>query len=256
MHQELEIGVVLAGRVRRTTGDVEGEYGPGEVWLCNSCELHDCTFHEVPCSRVTAMIWPPFLSSLRYPEAPSFPWMLPFLAPPQLRPRGGGAICGSIIEAAMHLGAAGAETRDFAPLRARSALTALILTLVRHWNQRAKQSRNVPSSYARIAPAVNLARTERRYVRCQEAAGACGMSVNGLNQQFRKLMGVTFTEYALRYRFGGAARDLVESSEPIKAIAMRWGFTDTSHMHRAFQRFAQCTPGEYRKQHAVLQGLP
>jgi AraC-like DNA-binding protein len=84
-------------------------------------------------------------------------------------------------------------------------------------------------------------------VRCEEAAAACGLSVNGLNQQFRKLMGATFADYALRYRFGGAARDLVETGDPIKAIARRWGFTDTSHLHRVFRRFAKCTPAEYRK---------
>lgn len=252
MHQELELGVVMAGRVRRRTGDCQREYGPGEVWLCNSCEIHGCTFLETPCSRVTAMIWPSFLASLRYPEAPGFPWMLPFLAPPHLRPRGGAATCGSIIGAATRLGASAADTRDYAPLRARTALTDLILTLVRYWDHGVKQSRNVPSSYARIAPAIELARSERRAVRCQEAAEVCGMSVNGLNQQFKKLMGATFTEYALRYRFGGAARDLVETPDPIKAIAVRWGFTDTSHMHRAFQRFAQCTPGEYRRRHLLL----
>lgn len=246
MHQELELGVILAGSMRRVTGGVETCFGPGDVWLCNSCEPHSAHFTQVPCSRVTAMACPSLLATVRFPEAPEFPWSTPFLVPPRERPVVSDANRDEVLACATRLTQAATDGSEAGQLRMRLAFLDVLLVLTRDWRRDARPHA-VSDGYDRIGPALELARGERRMVRCEEAAAACGLSVNGLNQQFRKLMGATFADYALRYRFGGAARDLVETNDPIKAIARRWGFTDTSHLHRVFRRFAKCTPAEYRK---------
>ena len=48
-----------------------------------------------------------------------------------------------------------------------------------------------------------------------------------------------------RSNLDAAARELLGSDKPIKAIAREWGFADTGHMHRSFRKYFNCTPVEY-----------
>jgi AraC-like DNA-binding protein len=45
-----------------------------------------------------------------------------------------------------------------------------------------------------------------------------------------------------------SSRLLLETSLPLEGVAEQSGFANASHLHRAFQRYYLCTPGEYRRQ--------
>ncbi len=72
------------------------------------------------------------------------------------------------------------------------------------------------------------------------------MSRSRFDAVFRGAMGISFGRFELNHRLHAAARQLVSSADPIKAIARRFGFVDASHFHRRFvAHFAQ-TPAAYR----------
>jgi AraC-like DNA-binding protein len=81
----------------------------------------------------------------------------------------------------------------------------------------------------------------------EKAAAICGLNRNVFSLMFRRLMGISFVDFALRYRLGSAAFSLRRSDESIKSIAIIWGFADTSHFDRLFAKYYGCLPHEYRQ---------
>jgi len=87
----------------------------------------------------------------------------------------------------------------------------------------------------------------KRPVSVTAAARNCGMGRSAFGTLFSRLMGISFPEFGLRYRLSGAAAQLARTDAPLKAVALDWGFTDASHLHRTFCRRYGCTPADYRK---------
>lgn len=77
---------------------------------------------------------------------------------------------------------------------------------------------------------------EKRLITTEEAASVCNLSVTNFRNQFKDLMGSTFSEFALQYRVRGAAAQLKNTNLTQEAIALNWGFTDASHLHKYLNR--------------------
>ena len=70
-----------------------------------------------------------------------------------------------------------------------------------------------------------------------------------LCRTFRRFRRRTIGDYVMGLRMRFVCRQLVETHEPLTAIAARAGFTDQSHMTRFFKRFTGMSPAAYRRQH-------
>jgi AraC-like DNA-binding protein len=242
VHYALELGVVLEGTFCRISGEASYDVGRGSPWFCGMWEPHGWQVRTAPCRVAVLMVWPPLLARLRLAEAPGIDWLQPFAAdhttPLDLAPetkRELLRLCDAQIAAA----------ESSAPLsRARQhfILLEMLTYLLPAASTKSRQNAHSTS----IAPALELALVERRPVRIGEAARACGLGRERFTLEFRKLMGISFAQFALRQRLGGAATDLAGSDEPVKAVARHWGFSDESHMHKLFVRHYRCTPKEYR----------
>lgn len=68
------------------------------------------------------------------------------------------------------------------------------------------------------------------------------------SRYFKRCMGMTFTEYLVRYRLQKARRELVESDKRVIDIAMEHGFSDDRRFINAFKKYYETTPLQYRKQ--------
>jgi AraC family transcriptional regulator len=69
-----------------------------------------------------------------------------------------------------------------------------------------------------------------------------------LCKSFRRFRRRTIGDYVMGLRVRLVCRQLIETSEPLTAIAAQAGFTDQSHMTRFFKRFTGISPAAYRRQ--------
>ena len=131
-------------------------------------------------------------------------------------------------------------------------LVRVMLELCRDWEPRGvarDHNGTLSNKLSRIVPALELLRERGPAgVGVPEAAAACGMSRATFSTIFRQTMGLSFGRLRLRAHLAYAAHRLLTTDLATDAIAAEAGFTDASHLHRAFVKHYGCTPGHYREQ--------
>ena len=248
MHCELEVGVVLSGRVRRLYQETSLDLGPGQVWFCGTGEPHGWQVTQAPGARLVFMIWPPLLANSFYSECPRFPWMAPFSLPVDQRPQPKGARRDTVLALARRIGQGTDGSDATRALWLRLLTMELLLVLLEAHPCPAAVPAPGPEAYHRITPALKMAFDARRFVTNDEAAKACGLSQGRFVRLFQHLMGVSFAKLSLRHRLRGAAQELREGDAPLKTIAREWGFTDKTHLGRVFKLHYGRTPGSFRRE--------
>lgn len=89
-------------------------------------------------------------------------------------------------------------------------------------------------------------RSLNRRVTVAEIATQVGVHPAYLARRFRDEFGVTPGTYARNARLHWAAERLIRTDLAIAEIAIQAGFADQSHFTRAFRRFINQTPAQYR----------
>jgi AraC-like DNA-binding protein len=249
MHYGLELGVVLDGVMDRYYLSGRQEYGLGQVWLCGMWEPHGWGVRTVPCRVLVFFLYPPLLARTHFPEADHVNWMAPFLVSPQQRPQ----VPEHRRQATAELAGSWLEASFAKPSLQKVALrlTALqvLLTLLDAWDSASAARKWSSRELQCLGRAMQIALQSPRLITAQEAARRCGLNRNALHDLFVEYMGISFSEFALRYRVSSAASQLRDPEEPLKALAARWGFTDASHLFRCFRKYYGCSPTAYRKSH-------
>jgi AraC-like DNA-binding protein len=129
----------------------------------------------------------------------------------------------------------------------RVLLMEILLMLIEPWKAPSARSPMASGdSLEKINRTLQLVFTGHRRISTKDAAQACGLNIKTFNAVFTRWMGIHFSEFALRYRLNAAASQLKTTDASIKAVALRWGFVDTSHFHRCFIRYYGCVPSKYR----------
>jgi AraC-like DNA-binding protein len=70
---------------------------------------------------------------------------------------------------------------------------------------------------------------------------------------FKKAFGTTLIDYLTHHRISHAQRLLATTDAKIVEIAFSSGFNSISRFNEAFRRACNCTPREYRRQHALAE---
>src|SRR5262249_10518484 len=83
-----------------------------------------------------------------------------------------------------------------------------------------------------------------------QVAQAAGVHPVYLGHIFRQEFGETLGEYLNRVRVRAAAESLANSTVPLSAIALDFGFYDQSHFTRVFRQVTGATPGAFREVHS------
>ncbi|MBK8087714.1 MAG: helix-turn-helix transcriptional regulator [Chitinophagaceae bacterium] len=68
---------------------------------------------------------------------------------------------------------------------------------------------------------------------------------------FKTVYGVTIHQYILQQRIEMARQLLIDTDEPIKAIAVNTGFSNEKYFITMFKKKFLITPGVYRRQNKV-----
>lgn len=99
-----------------------------------------------------------------------------------------------------------------------------------------------------VAPALALAEGGGRLPATVAAlARLCGVGPDHLARCFARANGQTPARWLNEQRIARAAADLVESHEPVAAVATRHGFANPQHFCRVFRRITGSTPAGYRR---------
>lgn len=98
-------------------------------------------------------------------------------------------------------------------------LVELLLIIVENWQN--SDDHIVPTDdFFSINNALKLIFSSKEYVDVDRAATACGMSRRSFDREFRSAMGISFAKFPLRHRLSGVAERLINSTEPVKTIAL------------------------------------
>jgi AraC family transcriptional regulator len=82
-----------------------------------------------------------------------------------------------------------------------------------------------------------------------ELAALCGMSAAHFSREFRRAVGLPPHQYLMKLRLKRACAALLGGETRIVDIAQDCGFTDASHLSRAFMAQHGMSPTAYRHQH-------
>ncbi len=246
MHYSLEIGVVQSGQMERYYQGHRRTLGPGQVWLCSAWEPHGFRVIEGPCRIVVASVFPAALANTCFPELTRHDWHAPFVVPAARRPDVPLASRQWVVELARSLEESVTALEPRRLLLQRMFIYQLLLELPRASEPLDAEALEA-EGWAYFNRAVELVLRRRCFVSTEDAARECAISQKALNALFRSATGSSFPKFALRYRLQGAASRLLESREPVKAVARDWGFADVSHFHAAFRSSYGCSPVRYRE---------
>lgn len=83
----------------------------------------------------------------------------------------------------------------------------------------------------------------------QSVSDEFGMPASHASVLFKKETGEKFIDYVLKLRLENGRRMLLESDEPVQAIAEKVGYSHVLSFHRAFKKLFGFPPGEYRAIH-------
>ncbi|HYE04391.1 MAG TPA: AraC family transcriptional regulator [Planctomycetota bacterium] len=247
MHYELEFGIVTRGRMRRIYRGHEIDLGPGEAWMCGIWEPHGYAALGGDCGAMVAVIAPAALTGPDPVEAGGVNWLAPFAVQPEHRPRPDPDGRERLLDIARRMDARARDDSPRRPLWLRLLLSEALLTLHDGWV--APPAADI-AAHRDLQRAVRLVFDRRGDVRADEAAAAAGMGRARFDRAFAALMGLSFAQFALRHRIGGAAAQLRAGDDPIKSVARRWGFTDPSHLRRCFIQHYGRSPAVYRQRGA------
>lgn len=83
----------------------------------------------------------------------------------------------------------------------------------------------------------------------EQVARAAGLHPNYAMNVFRKVFGVTMTQFTNQHRLYNAQRLLVSTNNPVLEVAFASGFQSLSRFNELFKRTFKCTPRDYRNAH-------
>ncbi len=247
-HDEFELTIIAEGSGRRFAGDGAAPYRAGDLALFGPRVPHTYASDAGPNTAYIAHFSPSFVHG--------------WCAATEFR-----AVQGLLDRAARGVavprpGAALQRTVD-ALIRARGprqtlALVELLVDLAEDDTAvplAASPPRRsaVPGSAAALTAVVGyLEQHFREPVSRDDVAAATAMSPSSVSRLLRRQLGTSLTEYVLTLRLAAACRDLVDTDEPVAAIAHRCGFANLANFNRQFRRAHGMTPRDYRRAFSVF----
>jgi AraC-like DNA-binding protein len=121
----------------------------------------------------------------------------------------------------------------------------LMLVLVRHDTLGVLRTRNGTNPQL-LRPVLGYVEEHlSRKIELEQVSRLANMSYSYFSKYFKKVMGVSFTEYVNRKRIQKAERLLITRDMKITEVAAEVGIENMAHFYELFRRYNGCTPKEY-----------
>ncbi len=251
LHYEVELGIVVRGRMAHRNRDFELTYGPGDVWMTGIWEPHSADILEAPLELHMFHVYPPLLAQWRFDEAPHRDWLSFFTAAPRDRPRDLSAHRDTWFGVVDQMRGLDPRADEYDRMLLRPLLMRFLIEIGRHWPGFEGGSSPRAGTYEQIGRAIAAVFATPRRISVTDGAKLAGINRNVFTQTFQELLGMSFAEFSLKHRLFLVSHALRETDLPLQAVADEFDFTDKSHLHRSFVKLFGQTPHEYR-----TSGLP
>ena len=242
-HEELEIKYFLSGKAEILCGPRVFIAQAGDVVAINSCEMHGIRSYGEEDVQYHLLMLPPDL----FLAAPFQELLAPLFS--------GAARLRSLIRGDEKLGGIMENLFDCLEKRekcyemeANGYLTALLACLLRQYAAKGQEQQSHLKYADKLRPAVDyIYRHYHEEIRTEELAQICSLSLYHFSRLFKKVTGLTVSDYVYKMRMEKAAAMLMHSNLPISLISREVGYGDECYFSRCFHGWAGCAPSAYRK---------
>ena len=251
MHFEMELGIVVSGRMKRFYQNREVTLNQGDVWACGMWEPHGFSILKLPCKVIVFTVYPQLILGTHFEELKDFKPASFFASPSDKKLRLKKEERIRTLELAKRLERAHNCKGGERAALLRVCLYELLLLMYAAGSARKQNFDAADSgSITLVTGAIQLVLDSKKLVTEEKAAEKCGLGKNRFNALFKSATGMSFYKFGLKYRLSNVAGRLRRTNDPLKAIAADWGFFDASHLHRLFVQNYGCSPGGYKKLHS------
>lgn len=236
-HDQYGIGLVVSGGQRSWSGIGRVEALAGDVITVNPGEMHDGAPIDGACRGWHMLYFDPALVHQAVSDAAAGTELTqPALNDPLLQ---------RLLRQLFHqLTAAPADTLGVE----ERCCQLLGAAFSRHGSYAFSAVHDIPGTIAKVRQRLDDA--PQQQVSLIELADMAGMSRYQLLRSFSRALGITPHAYLVQRRVQ-IARRLIDGGHTLSQAALAAGFSDQSHMSRAFHRQLGITPGRYR--HTIQQ---
>ena len=248
IHYDYEVGIVASGAVTRTFRGKQKTLYPGDIWVTGIWEPHGFELEEIPSEMVCFIMSPESLSKIL---PIGFNWIKIFSQETESTPKIDERYKKEILRTCSEIKEIVKQDTNLALAWKANALAKILLYVVESNMKEYSGVHQVPEDIVEhdvIKNVVNLVFGAKGIVTIREAANECMMSTSHFSRVFKKATGVTFAKFALGHRVKQSAISLTDTNEPIKKIAKDWGFIDSSHYTKTFEKYFSLSPSAFRKQ--------
>lgn len=248
IHYEFEVGIVLKGTVIRKYKGQQKTLLPGEVWVTGIWESHGFELVETPSEMVVFILSPEGLSKVL---PMGFNWIKIFSQDSCSIPRVDQKYRQPIIDACRELKEAVSNNNGLSLAWKANILTRILLYIVESNIELCGKLYSFSGEIVEhdmIKKVVDLIFSTNGMVTVSEAARQAMMSTSHFSRLFKEVTGVTFARFALGHRIKQSAIALTDTNEHIKKIAIDWGFIDSSHYTKTFEKYFGVSPSNFRHQ--------
>lgn len=245
IHLPLEVGVVLSGRMHRYNGNVKSTLERGGLWLAGVLEPHGRQAEIDGTEVAVFIISSEFFFNTALPGADHQLWLAPFNTAPEARPVLHDEEFARLAERLSQI-----MQREPREERATLQIQLTLLEIMLHANRLGNYpagGRTTIHDYARLRPAVELIYRSPKPVNTSQAAALCELSTSRFSLLFRRVTGLSFSKFSLRYRLSRVADQLARDDLTLDELADAWGFSDKSHLAHRFKEYYSVTPATFRE---------
>ncbi len=251
-HEELELTLVRAGRLRYAVGLANFEAGEGELLLILPNTLHAARQLGQTRAVTDSVVFHPRMLAAAEPDVCTSRFIRPLLEGTLRRPV---RVCpGEPLHDAFRrcFEALWACRQDAAPvcaLRAKAAAFGLMSLI---WqgadeDERGEAPRQAGLHEEKLKRVLSYLQAHyAETVTVNELAAMCGFSQAHFMNLFKRYMNCTCIKYVNELRLSHAALALEEGGKTVMQAALDCGFSNISYFNRMFKQKYHMTPREYR----------
>ena len=253
LHRELELGLILEGRLTLRHAGQGYRLEKDEFYLVNSMKPHEFTSVGEGTLVLAVQVSPRFLEPF-IPDASMHcfkvkPPLEPFFPKGSEKAR---ELREAVLDLAVHYLSAGGEDA----MTCFYLLSRLLLLLDRNLPRQVLTQNDYEMMRRQTDRMVSILDEIDRHFQqkllLEDIARQYGLTMPYVSHLFKNILGISFQEYLKEKRFEHALELLNTTSKTILDIAIESGFSDLRYMTKAFREKYGCTPKEYRRQHPSM----